>query len=217
MLSDYHRNRIYGIFADFKKKSRRSLARWACEKRILGPANPRPGKWSFDYTPYLREPHDKFNEPGVSVIVLKLASQMGKTETFNNICAYTIDESPAPMLMVFSKGELAEYYSKVRFSGMIDAMPSVKKKLVARRDKNTSTGEKMLKMFSGGFLIFGSSNSPSDVASWPVKIAIADEVDRFTKDVKGEGSAVELLSKRLSNFRDTKLLSEARPPMWTTA
>ena len=187
------------------------LDEWVSKYRVLGVTNPRPGKWSFDITPYLIEPHKDFSNKDVTTIVLKLASQMGKTEMFNNVTAYTIAEDPCPMLMIFSKGELAEYFSKVRFSNMVDAMPFLKEQLITKREKNKSTGEKLLKMFVGGFLIFASSNSPSNVASWPARRAIGDEVDRFMRDVKGEGSAIDLVQKRLSNFDDTKLLLGSTP------
>lgn len=207
----WHKEKIRKTFLEFAETKRKPLTQWVKERRILGPENPRPGRWDFSLTPYLTEPHQDFNDPEVKVIVLKLASQMGKTETFNNICAYIIDELPSPTLMIFPKDELAESFSKIRFKSMVNAMPFLSKKIITRKDKNLSAGQKRIKVFMGGFILFGGSNSPSNVSSWPVRIAIADEIDRYAKDIKGEGSAIDLIEKRLSNFDNSKLIVGSTP------
>ena len=207
----YHRERIKKTFLEFRISKKKSLYQWTIDKRVLGPANPRPGRWDFDLTPYLIEPHKDFNDENVSMIVLKLASQMGKTEMFNNICAYLIDENPAPALMIFPKDELAEAFSRIRFNAMVDAMPFLSRKIIARRDRNSTSGQKRVKVFMGGFILMGGSNSPSNVSSWPVRVAIGDEIDRYAKDIKGEGSAIDLIQKRLSNFDNSKFVLGSTP------
>ena len=56
------------------------------------------------------------------------------------------------------------------------------------------------KLFPGGRLIMCGANSPTGLASRPIRILLCDEVDRFCKSAGTEGDPVALASKRTTTF-----------------
>ena len=79
-----------------------TVSEWADKNRVLsGKAAAEPGRWKTSRTPYLKEPMDVLSVGSpVQRVVLKFGSQLGKTETLNNLIGYTADYAPAPILMV---------------------------------------------------------------------------------------------------------------------
>ncbi len=120
-----------------------TVSQWADANRVLSREYAaEPGRWNTDRAPYQREMMDAANDPGVEVIVLKLASQLGKSEVLNNICGYHMDQDPAPILFVLPTLELAEAYSKNRIAGMIRDTPPLLEKVGPPRGRTTSTARR---------------------------------------------------------------------------
>lgn len=65
-----------------------------------------------------------------------------------------------------------------------------------RDGKNTI----LSKLFPGGRLIMCGANSPAGLASRPVRVLLADEVDRFPDSAGTEGDPVDLAAKRMTTF-----------------
>ena len=66
-------------------------------------------------------------------------------------------------------------------------------------------------MFPGGYVRFVGANSPSGLASRPIKITLLDEVDRFPLSAKKEGDPVKLAERRTNNFYDSKKIRVSTP------
>ena len=60
------------------------------------------------------------------------------------------------------------------------------------------------KVFTGGRLSVVGANSPAGLASRPVRIVLADEVDRFPISAASEGDPLALASKRQATFWNQK-------------
>jgi phage terminase large subunit GpA-like protein len=84
----------------------------------------------------------------------------------------------------------------------------------SRDASNTNT----LKEFPGGILIIGGANSPASLASMPIKKLMADEVDRYPRNVGkdeeggGEGDPLDLAEQRCSAFTWRAKIYKASSP-----
>lgn len=188
---------------------------WADEHRMLSSeSSAEPGKWYTSRTPYMREPMEAVTNPDVETIVLMTSTQVGKTELCSNVIGYFIHQDPAPILMIEPTLEIAEAYSKDRLAPMLRDTPVLAGLVPEARSRKT--GSTMLhKAFPGGHLTLGGSNSPSSLASRPIRILICDEVDRY--EPTPEGHAVNLASKRTTNFWNRKKLFVSSPKFKKTS
>jgi phage terminase large subunit GpA-like protein len=173
---------------------------WADTYRILPDSSARPGKFSSDFTPYVREPMDRLSvhDPAQKVIVKK-SSQVGFTEVGNNWLGYVIDVAPAGMLYVMPTDTMMKDTSKNRIEKMIESTPAITDKIAAKRSKDSSN-TLLFKEFRGGFVKMVGANSPVGLASTAVRYVYMDEIDRYPLSVGGEGSAEGLAETRTITF-----------------
>jgi len=201
----------------FKPKPIISVSEWADANRVLTTeTSSTPGKWRTSFTPYLREPMDECSSPDYQHIVLMFASQSGKSEALNNVCAYYIDQEPSPQMMVQPTLQTAKEYSQIRISPMIKASPSLSGKVIEDTDENRRKTDKdkpsmFYKPYPGGYLVLSGSNSPASLASKPIRILLRDEIDRFPNEIAGEGSPLELSEQRTRTFYNKKIIDSSTP------
>lgn len=210
-IEDYHYEKIRETFRMFALQKGLPMNEWVEGVRVMPEGSPIPGTWKNSYTPYLIWAMTLFTNQVTRKIVLKMASQMGKTEFLNNCIGYTISQAPRPMLFFFPTDKMGERYAKLRLKPAFHSMSDIPRLLRGGGQTNKSFGEMVVKLFEGGFLIISGANSPSNFASFPVSVAFLDELDRYPKDVKGEGSPVGLVEKRFSNFINSKLILSSTP------
>lgn len=132
------------------------------------------------------------------------------TEIINNVIGYFADYDPAPILLVMPTKELAESYSKDRLAPMLRDTPALKGKVrdVKSRDSNNTL---LHKKFPGGHITMVGANAPSGLASRPIRILLADEVDRFPASAGVEGDPLDLAAKRTTTFWNRKKLYTSTP------
>jgi len=206
------------LFRDFargcKPRPRLTVSEWADQYRVLtGKSAQRVGQWRTSLTPYAREPMDmlSLHSPARKVVVMS-AIQMLKTEIGLNWLGYIIDYAPAPTLSVQPTLELRDRYVLQRIHPMLESSPRLAEKFNAKAKRDASNSRD-IKDFPGGLLVLGGANSPSSLASMPIKYVVADEVDRFPPDVGGEGDPLGLIEGRQSNFSRSKILVISSPTM----
>lgn len=188
-----------------------TISDWADEYRILSPeSSAEPGRWSTDRAPYLRGIMDSITEPKVEEIVIMASAQVGKSEIINNTIGYFIAHDPWPIMLVQPTLEMAESYSKDRLAPMIRDMP-VLSKLVGNAGSKKSNNTLLRKEFPGGQLSLVGANSPASLASRPIRVVLADEVDRFPSSAGKEGDPLKLAQKRTKNFWNRKKISVSTP------
>ncbi|WP_293726888.1 terminase gpA endonuclease subunit [uncultured Phascolarctobacterium sp.] len=182
--------------------SDQTVSEWADSYRMLSSeAAAEPGRWRTERAPYQKAIMDAFTEPGINVVVAKTASQIGKSDIMNNVIGRFSHLAPAPMMMLQPTIEMSQDYSKTRIAPMIrdtKVLKDIFKEVKSRETSNTI----LSKQFPGGRLIMAGANSPAGLASRPIKILLADEVDRFPKSAGTEGDPVSLAAKRMTTFWD---------------
>lgn len=185
-----------------------SVSEWADTYRYLSAGvSSEPGKWRTERAEYQRAIMDAFTEPGVHCVVVKSAAQIGKSDIMNNVIGRFAHLDPASIMMIQPTVDMAQDYSKSRIAPMIRDTPvlsslfyDVKRagdKTAKTRDGNNTI---LSKFFPGGRLVMCGANSPAGLASRPVRILLADEVDRFPESAGNEGDPVDLASKRMTTF-----------------
>lgn len=179
-----------------------TVSDWADQYRMLSSeSSAEPGRWRTDRAPYQRAIMDAFTDLDVRRVVVMSCSQIGKSDIMNNVIGRFAHLAPAPILMIQPTVDMAQDYSKSRIAPMIrdtKALRDIFQDVKSRESGNTI----LSKLFPGGRLIMGGANSPAGLASRPIKILLADEVDRFPDSAGTEGDPVDLAAKRMTTFWD---------------
>jgi phage terminase large subunit GpA-like protein len=188
-----------------------TVSQWADANRVLSSeASAEPGRWSTDRNPMMRECMDAYNDPRVHTIVLKTSSQVGKSETINNILGYAIHIDPGPVMMIQPTLDRMKDYSKKRIAPMLRDTPVLNNVMYSdgERDGDDTI---LSKAFVGGHLSMVGANSSSALASQPIRDILADEVDRYPRDVDNEGDPLSLAVVRTTTFTNRKIVVTSTP------
>lgn len=137
------------------------------------------------------------------------ASQLGGTEIIINAVGWAVQEDPSPTMVVYPSDELAESVSTNRIQPMISASKPVR----ARYHENES---KTLELqFDGMYLNLVGSNSPSKLASKPIRFLFLDEVDKYPGASKKEADPIKLARERTKTFHNRKIFMTSTPTLKT--
>lgn len=192
-----------------KPQPKTSTSVWADSYRMLSAGiSAEPGRWKTARAPYQQEIMDAFTQSGVNKVVVMSSSQIGKSDIMNNVIGRFAHLDPCPIMMIQPTIEMAEDFSKSRIAPMIRDTKVLNGLFYDIKSKNgkgeakTRDGNNTIlsKIFPGGRLIMCGANSPAGLASRPVRILLADEVDRFPASAGGEGDPVGLAEKRMTTF-----------------
>lgn len=149
-------------------------------------------------------------DPQVREVVVMKSSQVGWTEIVNNTIGFHVDREPAPILLLQPTLEMAEAWSKDRLAPMLRDTPSLRDKIADPRSRDS--GNTLLhKRFLGGHLTIVGANSPSGLASRPIRVLLCDEVDRFPVSAGTEGDPINLAVRRTATFLNRKILMGSTP------
>ena len=177
-----------------------SVSNWADNYRMLSSGiSAEPGKWKTSRAPYQKDIMNAFTEPGIHRVVVKSSSQIGKSDMMNNVIGRFAHLDPCAIMMIQPTIDMAQDYSKTRIAPMIRDTKVLNNLFydVKSRDANNTI---LSKVFPGGRLIMCGANSPAGLASRPIRILLADEVDRFPDSAGTEGDPVDLAAKRMTTF-----------------
>jgi phage terminase large subunit GpA-like protein len=153
---------------------------------------------------------DAITDEKVREVWVMKSAQVGWTEILNNVIGYHVHQDPAPMLLVQPTLEMAESWSKDRLAPMVRDTPVLTERIAD--PKSRDTGNTLLhKKFTGGHLTVAGANSPSGLASRPIRVVLFDEVDRYPASAGTEGDPISLGKKRTATFWNRKILAGSTP------
>ena len=187
-----------------------SLSRWADQFRMLSEgAAAESGHWRTDKAEYQREIMDTITDINTQKVVVMSGSQIGKTDAFLlNTIGYFMQYDPAPIMVLQPTLTMAESFSKERLVRMLEDTPVLRDKVSnGKRSGNTI----LQKMFPGGHITMVGSNSPQSLASRPIRILLADEIDRYPASAGNEGDPLFLAGKRQITFWNRKEVDVSPP------
>jgi phage terminase large subunit GpA-like protein len=186
------------------------ISEWADRyRRLSRESSDEPGPWDTARAPYQRAIMDAVCDPLVHAVVVMSSTQVGKTEILCNIIGYMIDLDPSPMLLIQPTLDMAEAFSKDRLMPMLRDCPTLQGKVrVGHKDGTNAVRHKQ---FPGGHITLVGSNSSAGLSSRPIRIVLADEVDRWEASIGKEGDPLALAEKRMANFWNHKLVVVSTP------
>lgn len=188
-----------------------NVSDWADAYRKLSrESSAEPGQWRTSRAEYQRGIMDAINDAQTNTVVVMSSAQVGKTELLLNIIGYYIDYDPSPIMLVQPTLEMAETFSKDRLAPMIRDTKVLDDKVSDIKRKN-SNNTMLHKTFPGGHITMVGANSPSSLASRPIRILLADEVDRFPISAGTEGDPLSLAVKRTTTFWNKKMVYVSTP------
>ena len=207
-------NLFADIFQTLKPPPKLTIDTWADTYRILSSkTSAEPGRWKTDRVPFQREVMKAISDKKTTKIVMMYGAQLSKTEILLNVFGYYADYDPAPIMYLLPTKDLAEDFSSTRLDDMIQSTPQLKNKILNKVDGRDT---KLQKEFVGGYITLVGSNSAAELSSRPLRILLADEVDRFKSDVGGEGDPLNLAIERTKTFWNKKIIITSTPTikMW---
>ena len=202
---------IDSVTAAFKPPPKISLSEWAEEYRRLSPeSSASPGRINLDRTPYMREPMDMVGTVGVKSVAMMTSAQVGKSTFIENVIGYYVHLDPCPILHISPTLDSMKMFSKERLAPMIRDTPVLRDKV--RDAKTRDSGNTIAsKRFPGGHIAMVGSNAPAGLASRPIRILVADEVDRFERSAGTEGDPLKLGIKRTTTYWNRVLVFVSTP------
>jgi phage terminase large subunit GpA-like protein len=188
-----------------------TVSQWADRNRRLSPeASAEPGKWSTSRNEPMRGIMDAVSDALIPTVAVMSSAQVGKTETLLNVIGYHVEQDPAPILLLQPTLEMGEAFSKDRLAPMVRDTPALQGKIKDPRSRDS--GNTLLhKTFLGGHITIAGANSPASLASRPIRIVLADEVDRYPLSAGTEGDPVSLARKRSTTFWNRKTVLTSTP------
>ena len=191
---------------------RMSVAQWADhERRLDSQSSSEPGRWVTSRAEYQRGIMDACSDPLVKEVVVMCGAQLGKSEMLLNTIGYHMAHDPAPILMMQPTVDMAQSFSKDRVTaGLLRSTPCLRDKVKdsKAKDANNTT---LHKVFPGGALSLVGANSPSSLASRPIRVVLCDEVDRYPPSAGEEGDPISLAKRRAATFWNRKIILVSTP------
>lgn len=195
----------------FRPPPKQTVSEWSDAERYLSAeSSASPGRFKTEIIEYFREPMDMVGKPGVRRITLMTSAQVGKSTVIENVIGYFIHHDPCPILHVSPTLESMKMFSKERLAPMIRDTPALQGLVKDPRSRDSGNTLNS-KTFPGGHIAMVGSNAPSGLASRPIRILVADEVDRFEASAGSEGDPLSLAVKRTTTFWNRVILFVSTP------
>lgn len=188
-----------------------TVSQWADTERRLSPeSSAEPGRWYTSRAEYSRGIMDACSDPTVRRVIVMSSAQVGKTEVLLNIIGYCIDQDASPILCVQPTLSMGQAFSKDRLAPMLRDTPALKGKVKDPRSRD-SGNTTLSKQFPGGSINIVGSNSAAGLASRPIRVVLADELDRWPSSAGTEGDPLRLAEKRATTFWNSKIVIVSTP------
>jgi len=189
-----------------------SLSDWADKYRRLPPeGSAEPGHWQTSRTPYLKKIMDCLTDTKVREVIMMTCIQVGKSELLLNAMGYYIHIEPSTILIVQPTVDAGKKFSKERIAPTIRDTPALRTVIGSEKSRD-ARNTVMQKLFPGGYAAIVGANSPTALASRPIKILLCDEIDRWPESAKKEGDPLSIVEKRTATFPFTKKILKVSTP-----
>ena len=199
------------ILSGMKPPEDLTVSQWADKnRRLTSESSAEVGKWRTSRTPYMFDILDSFTDPLIEHIVVVAASQVGKSETINNMVGYCIDQDPGPILLIQPTIDDVKRYSEMRIAPMIRETRCLKRKVADPKSRDAANTKRQ-KSFPGGVLVMTGSNVAHDLSSMLIRYVFGDERDRWATSAGSEGDPWELAVARTRTFYNKKMVEVSTP------
>ena len=165
-----------------------------------------PGKVSCERTPCFLGFLKYADDPGTRVIIAKKSAQIGWTQIVNFFMENKIVNDPQNIIVAFPCESLGKSYSEEKWRPAVRNSP-VLSRLIGDPSKCRFDFFK----FPGGWLKLSSAGSVNGLTSSSAAFLIAEEPDRFSRDLKGQGGSLDIFLERCKTFSNSLLIYGGTP------
>ena len=159
-----------------------------------------PGLYSFERTPYMREPVDCMApDSGVREMYGLKGAQIGWSEGSFGVKGFWMEHIGIPILYTMPSDKVLKRASRAKIDPFIKNSP-VLAPLFSDKNEKDKTNNATEKHYEGGVLYLASAQSSNDLSSVTCRLAISDEISRFPASTSAEGSPIALIENRLNTF-----------------
>ncbi|WP_438482740.1 terminase gpA endonuclease subunit [Oleiharenicola lentus] len=186
----------------FRPAERLKPSEW-CAKHIELPSGKnetKHGRVNWSYSPYLAEPLDQLDEPGVTDITFVGPTRIGKTFLLRMGVAWGIAGQPGPAMWIDSTDDKAKDISKKEIQPLI----AHNKILRDRKPENRHNFTDQRMLFPAAAFTMVGGNSAAGVAGDTVKRLFGNEVDKWRGASDKEAATIELARHRTESFDDER-------------
>jgi terminase, large subunit len=178
-----------------------TLVEWARNNFDLPKGSSEEGRIRFERTPHIVEPLLELSptSPTEKVVAMK-PTQSAATIIGLIFLSGASDIAPGHAMLIMPTDSMAQSFSKKRLDAVIHSVPSLAAKIGEAKSKDASNTI-LQKIFPGGSIILGGSNSPAKYRSESIRYLILDDFDGFETAIGAEGSPEELADRRTGTFQ----------------
>jgi phage terminase large subunit GpA-like protein len=186
-----------------------SAADWSNRNIVLLPESSRePGPYRWQRTPYHRDILNLYQHPQVRHIVLKWATQVGKTVILYNMLGYVIDQDPFSTMLSYPSDDEAKTISRTRVQPLIEAARTLREKKPFDQKRYQLTEMS----FPGLVLYVIGANSPTPMSQKPCRNVFRDEVNKWPPQIKDHGDPMDLSTERMKGYWDIRKIVDVSSP-----
>lgn len=214
------------IFEDMLESARIHISdispsEWYAKNMVMPRGSAFPGPFSFDSTPYWKEPLDCCgkNHPAKEISIMKGAQLGGTAAVLNPIVGYTISQNPGNIMFLTGHSDLTQ----AAFVKIDDMINNANIRHLIRpnviRPKNSRSGDTdSLKEFPGGSLWGGSVTNHNLLRQYDVMIMIVDDFDAAPPSSKAAGDTRSLVQHRTAAYAlKKKIIYVSSPQLQETS
>lgn len=207
-MIDYRGETAKTLSDAFSLRQAISVTEWA-ERHVILPAGttPRPGPYSAEWCPYVREPQDAYTDPDVRTIVACFATRSAKTEIFLNCLRFSVAEERQPCLWAKPNREDAQNDSEGRFR------PSIESSEILRAQKPINPHHYRIATmrFRRCPVYFVGAGSSAQLRNKQIGRLFCDEIDTWPRASERETGALENALERIKDTPYPKILLSSTP------
>lgn len=164
------------------------------------------GPFDFYYCPHMLGITGAVDDPAVEEIYCMKSAQICWTTWLIAVLLSRIDQSPVPMMGMFSAEAAAREFSIEKLKPFAEACQAMNGKLDVTTTRKTGNGV-LHRQFPGGFMKLIGSNAVRSAKSTPAGLLFVEEPDDASENMQGQGDSVSIFWERDKAFADkTRIL-----------
>ncbi|GHC02033.1 terminase [Cerasicoccus arenae] len=160
-----------------------------------------PGPVRWETRPYLRQPLDSLEEPGITDVIFVAPTRSGKTFLLRMGMSCSIAKDPAPALFVDSTMDKGRGFIRKEFKPLVE----YNRILRDQKPLNRHYFADGMMLFPGAALTVFGANSDAQVSGETVKRIFGNEVDKWRGSTDQEASILDQTRHRTESFEDERI------------
>ena len=208
-----------GIQAEFQRaysasvqySAQLDMVEWTEQKRVLSAkTSAKAGPWQWYRVPFLFEPYMAWSGYDIRELVIVGCTQFGKSTFSENILGYTVDQDPAPILLVMPNENQAKERIQTRIKPMLEDNGWFLEHLGG--DINKLNVDRATE-FDSCLMFLAWAGSAATLGDRPIGRLIVDEAKDMPRQTGGnQADAVSLARNRARTYQSrSKLLVVSSP------